>query len=158
MTEPSTKSASTRVSKIIKASRKAVYRAFLDPDSVAAWFHPDGMTGHVHTFEPREGGKFRISLTYQDAKNSSGKTSQGTDTYQGRFVKLVSNETIVEVIEFESKEPGFAGEMRMTVTLADADGGTEVTVLSEDIPGGIRPEDNETGGRMALQNLAAFLE
>src|SRR5712692_1887154 len=120
MAEPSTKSASTRVSKIIKASRQAVYQAFLDADSVAAWLHPDGMTGHVHTFEPREGGKFRISLTYQDAKNSpGGKTSQDTDTYQGRFVKLVPNETIVEVIEFESQQPEFAGEMRMTVTLAD---------------------------------------
>jgi hypothetical protein len=48
----------------------------------------------------------------------------------------------------------------MTITwhLADAAGGTEVTVLCEDIPTGIRLEDNELGSRSSLQKLAAFIE
>ena len=48
--------------------------------------------------------------------------------------------------------------MRMTVSLADANGGTEITILCEDIPKGIRPEDNELGCKESLQKLAAFLE
>jgi uncharacterized protein YndB with AHSA1/START domain len=117
------------------------------------------MTMHIHTFEPREGGKFRISLRYQDVNNSpGGKTSEDTDTYHGTFAKLIPNEKIVQVIEFETQDPGFAGEMRVTTTLSDADGGTEVTVSTEDLLTGVRPEDNETGGRMALENLAALLE
>lgn len=84
MTESSVKRASTRVSRIVKAERKAVYHAFLDPDSVASWLSPDNMMGHVHAFDAREGGTFRISLTYQDQAHSlSGKTSEDTDTYQG---------------------------------------------------------------------------
>ena len=43
------------------------------------------------------------------------------------------------------------GEMRMTVSFADVDGGTEVAVLCEDIPEGIRPEDNETCCKESLQ-------
>jgi uncharacterized protein YndB with AHSA1/START domain len=159
MTEPSTKGASTRVSRIIKAPRTAVYQAFLDRDAVAAWLPPETMTGRVHTFEPREGGIFRLSLTYQNSEDSQrGKTSEDTDTVQGRFAELVPDERIVWVTEFESQDPAFAGEMRITFSLADVDGGTEVSVLCEDIPQGVRPEDNELGSRSSLQNLAALLE
>ena len=45
------------------------------------------MTSHVHEFEAREGGSFRISLTY-DAPTGTGKSAAHTDTYHGRFVKL----------------------------------------------------------------------
>lgn len=159
MTEPSVKGASTRVSKIIKAPRKAVYQAFLDRDAVTAWLSHDNMRGHVHAFDAREGGAFRISLTYQDPEHSpGGKTSEDTDTYQGRFVESVPYAKIVEVTEFESQDPAFADEMRITVSLADTDGGTEITMLCQDIPKGIRLEDNELGCKESLQKLAALLE
>jgi uncharacterized protein YndB with AHSA1/START domain len=159
MAEVSISGGSTRISRIIKAPRQKVYQAFLDPKAVAAWFAPDNMRVLVHTFDPREGGLFRISLTYQNPEDSErGKTTGDTDTYHGRFVKLIPNEKIVEVIEFESQEPGFAGEMRMTVMLADVDGGTEVSLLYENVPVGIRPEDNEAGSRQSLQKLAALVE
>ena len=100
MTKPSDKRASTRVSRIIKAPRKAIYQACLDPDALASWRVPDTMNAHVHVFDAREGGTFRMSLTYQDPRHSpGGKTSEGTDTFQGRFVEMVPDEKIVEVIE-----------------------------------------------------------
>ncbi len=158
MTERFAKGTSTCVSKIIKAPRKAVYQAFLDPDSVASWLSPDNMKGQVHAFDAREGGIFRMSLTYLDPQHSlGGKTSEDTDTFQGRFVELVPYSKIVEVVEFESQDPAFAGEMRLSVSLADVDGGTEVTILCQDIPIGIRPEDNELGCRESLQKLAALM-
>jgi uncharacterized protein YndB with AHSA1/START domain len=159
MNESSAKRASTRVSRIIKAEGKAVYHAFLDPDSVASWLAPNNMRGHVHAVDAREGGTFRMSLTYQNPGHSlAGKTSEDTDTFQGRFVELVPDAKIVEVAEFESQDPSFTCEMRMTVSFADANGGTEITILCEDIPKGIRPEDNELGCKESLQKLAAFLE
>ncbi len=159
MTQPSGEGRSTRVSQFIKAPREVVYRALLDPDAVAAWLSPDNMRGHVHTFEPHEGGKFRMSLTYLDQADSPrGKTTDDTDTFEGRFVELRPYEKLVEVFVFESQQPEFAGEMRMTWSLADADGGTEVTVLCEDIPKGIRLEDNEVGSKQSLRKLAGFVE
>jgi uncharacterized protein YndB with AHSA1/START domain len=149
----------TQVSQFIKAPRPVVYQAFLEPDAVAAWLAPDTMKGQVHTYEPREGGRFRMSLTYQNPEDAqSGKSSGDTDTFEGRFVELVPNEKIVWVTEFESEQPGMAGEMKITWSLADAEGGTEVTVFFEDIPEGIRLEDNETGSRETLRKLAAFVE
>jgi uncharacterized protein YndB with AHSA1/START domain len=151
--------ASTKVSRIIKAPRKAVYKACLDPDALAAWRVPDSMKARVHVFDAREGGTYRMSLTYRDPKQSpGGKTSEDTDTFQGRFVELVADEKIVEAIEFDSHDPGFAGEMKMTTRLTDAEDGTEITILCEDLPAGIRPEDNETGTRQSLRKLAALLE
>jgi uncharacterized protein YndB with AHSA1/START domain len=66
-----------------------VYAALIDPDAVAIWKVPDGMSCRVHEFEAREGGAFRISLTY-DAPDRAGKTAPNTDTYRGRFVELRS--------------------------------------------------------------------
>ncbi len=51
------------------------------------------MTSHVHEFDPREGGSFRISLTY-DAPGSTGKSAPHTDTYHGHFARLVPDEHI----------------------------------------------------------------
>jgi uncharacterized protein YndB with AHSA1/START domain len=160
--QPSNKGRSTRVSKVIRAPREVVYRAFLEPDAVASWLPPDGMRGHIHAFEPQEGGKFQMSLTYVDRlETPRGKTSEDTDTFKGRFVKLLPYRKIVWAVEFQSDQPDFAGEMTVTWNLADAggvDGGSEVTVLCEGIPKGIRLEDNESGSRSSLQKLAAFIE
>ncbi len=150
---------STRVSTLVKAPREAVYRAFLDPDALAAWLAPDAMRGQVERFEPREGGQFRMSLIYIDQRDSPrGKTSDDTDRFEGRFLELIPNQKIVWAVEFESDQPEFAGEMRIIWSLADADGGTQVIVLFEDIPNGIRLEDNELGSRQSLRKLAAFVE
>jgi uncharacterized protein YndB with AHSA1/START domain len=148
---------STRISRHLKAPRAKVYRALVDADAIAKWKVPDGMTSDVHTFEGREGGMFRVSLTY-DAPAEAGKTSAHTDTYHGRFVKLVPNERVVEVVEFETSDPALRGEMTITTTLADADGGTELTARHDGLPPGVSPVDNETGWRMALAKLAALVE
>ncbi len=114
---------STRITRHVNAPRASVYRALLDPRAIAKWMVRNGMTSKVHAFEPREGGSFRISLTY-DAPTSTGKTSAHTDTYHGRFLSLVPNEQVAEVVEFETADPNMKGEMTITFSLSDADGGT----------------------------------
>ena len=71
MTEAS--SGSMLVSRIIKAPRKTVYHAFLDPEAVASWLAPDNMRARVHTFDPCEGGKFRIENLSALTKNDELK-------------------------------------------------------------------------------------
>jgi uncharacterized protein YndB with AHSA1/START domain len=148
---------STRIKYHMNAPRASVYRALLDAGAVAKWKVPTGMTSHVHTFDAREGGSFRTSLTY-DAPTGTGKTTTRTDTYHGRFVKLVTNVQVVEVTEFETTNPALRGVMTITTTLADADGGTDVLAVHDGLPRGLSPADNETGWRMALAKLAALVE
>ena len=149
---------STKVSRVIKASRKAIYRALTDPAALVKWRVPDGMTARMHEFDARPGGRYRMSLTYRDAKGAPGKTTADTDTFEGRFVELVPDEKIVEVIVFEADDAKFAGEMTMTTSLADTEGGTLMTILHENLPTGVRPEDNELGTTMSLRKLAEFVE
>lgn len=148
---------STRISRHVNAPRADVYHALLSARAVAAWRVPVGMTSRVHEFDAREGGSFRISLTY-DEPTRTGKSTAHTDTYHGHFVKLVPNERVVEVTEFETDDAAMRGEMTITFTLTDADGGTEVFAVHDNLPPGLSPADNETGWRMALDKLAAFVE
>ena len=106
--------------------------------------------------DPREGGPFRISLTY-DEPTGTGKTTAHTDTYHGRFVKLVPNEQVVEIVQFETTDPAMTGEMTITTTLADADGGTDVVAVHDGLPRGVPIADNEAGWREALAKLAALV-
>ena len=148
---------STRVSRHVNAPRPAVYRALVDAGAIAEWRVPDGMTACVHEFDAREGGAFRISLSY-DTPAGTGKSAAHTDTYHGHFVRLVPDEQVVEVFEFETADPGLRGEMTMTTTLTDAGGGTDVLVVHEGIPDQVPAADNETGTRMALASLARLVE
>jgi uncharacterized protein YndB with AHSA1/START domain len=63
-----------------------------------------------------------------------------------------------QAISFDSVDPAFSGKMTMVVTFEETDGGTEVTIVFEHIPSGIRPEDNEAGCRSSLEKLARYLE
>jgi uncharacterized protein YndB with AHSA1/START domain len=147
----------TQIRGHVRAPRPSVYRALLDADAVAKWRVPAGMNSHVHEFDAREGGSFRVSLTY-DSPDAAGKSAAHTDTYHGHFVRLVPDRQVVEVLEFETADPGLQGTMTITTTLTDADDGTDVVVVHEGIPDSVPAADNETGSRMALANLAKLVE
>jgi uncharacterized protein YndB with AHSA1/START domain len=155
------------VTRIIRAPRPLVYRALLDPADVERWMVPDSMTSHIHSFDAHVGGGFRISLTYgipSDAgRTGAGKTSARTDTYHGTFVRLVPDEQVVEVLEFETSDPAIRGLMTVTITLADADAVdgtrcTEITCVHDNLPRGVPPADNELGWRESLAKLARLVE
>jgi uncharacterized protein YndB with AHSA1/START domain len=147
----------TRLSRRIRAPRSRVYRALLDAEAVQQWMVPDSMTSQVHSFDAHEGGEFRISLHYETPTNA-GKTSAQTDSFHGRFVKLVRDTEVVEVVEFETDDPTMQGEMTITYLLGDADDGTNLTGVHENLPPGVSPADNELGWSMSMDKLAALVE
>jgi len=150
---------STRTSRLIKASREALYRAFTDPAALAVWLAPDQMTAKVHEFDGRVGGGYQMSLFYPSSEQVyRGKTSEREDRFTARFVELTPPTRIVQAITFDSADPTVAGEMSMTVTFEERDSGTEVTILFEQIPPGIQPEDNDAGTRSSLEKLARYVE
>ncbi|MVU83308.1 hypothetical protein GPX89_39480 [Nocardia sp. ET3-3] len=147
----------TNVERFVGAPRANVFRALLDARSVRTWMVPDGMSSRVLEFDPRVGGRFRISLTY-DRPTEAGKTTAHTDTFHGVFARLVPDREVVQTVEFETEDPDLRGEMTVTYTLVDAPGGTTVTARHENLPPGLSPRDNETGFRMALAKLARLNE
>jgi uncharacterized protein YndB with AHSA1/START domain len=76
------------------------------------------------------------------APTGAGKTTAHTDTYHGRFIELVPDEKVVEVVEFETADPALQGEMTITMTLADADGATELLAVHDGLPPGLSLVDS----------------
>ena len=117
------------------------------------------LTSHVHVFDASEGGTFRISLTYDDPDSGIGKSDARTDTFHGRFVRLVPDAEVVQAVEFESDDPTMQGEMTITYTLTAAHGrGTDLVGQHEGLPPGVTPADNELGWNLSIDKLASLVE
>jgi len=150
--------ASTRASRIIDAPAEKLYWAFIDPAALVAWLPPGEMVGKIHEFDGRIGGGYRMSLYYPPSVRAfHGKTAPREDRVDVRFVEVVPARRIVEAVNFVTDDPAFLGEMTMVVTFEDVSGGTEVTIVCENLPPGLRPEDNEAGSRMSLEQLDRYV-
>ena len=141
----------------VRAEPDEVYRAVLDPFAVAAWRVPNGMSAKIHEFDAREGGRFRISL-HPHAAGEASRSADGTETFHGRFTRLLPGQLVVEAIEFDSRDPRLAGILTITTELREVDGGTEVTMVYDDIPDAAQGAADEVALQMALVRLAAWVE
>ena len=143
--------------RIILKPPSSIYQAFMDPKALVSWLPPEGMVGELEEFQAFEGGKYKMALTYIETNYTAGKTSDNVDVVQAKFLKLIKDKQIVQQIEFESDDPSFAGKMSMSWNLRVVPGGSEVTVICENVPEGIQQDAHEEGLNSTLANLDAFL-
>jgi uncharacterized protein YndB with AHSA1/START domain len=115
------------------------------------------MRGEILAFDTREGGTFRMAFIYE-GDGGHGKTTDNADVFEGRFAELMPNRRVVELVEFESDDPAFAGTMRIVTALEPVEDATRVTVSCENGPPGISEDDHKKGIASSLENLAAFVE
>ncbi|KAM9866644.1 hypothetical protein ACIFOC_00850 [Leucobacter aridicollis] len=147
-----------RASLLIHADAATVFAALTDRDALAAWLPPKGMHGRFERFDMREGGSFRLVLTYEDAGGAPGKTSADADVSEVRIAQLVPGERLVHEVDFESDDPAFQGTMRMEWTVRSTAEGTDVEIVARNVPSGVRARDHAAGLTSSLANLAALLE
>ena len=147
-----------RASKDIAASTERVYAALVDPEALAVWLPPEGMTGRFEWFDARPGGSYRLVLTYADSSDSPGKATADSDIADARFVDLVPGERIVQAVDFVSDDPAFSGTMTMTWSVTPNGEGSRVEIEAVDVPSGILAEDHAVGMASSLANLATYLE
>ena len=144
------------VSKIIDAPPQTLYQAFMDPDSLIKWLPPEGMSGEIGLFEPIVGGRYQLTLTYEDKDATLGKTTENTDSLEGTFLELVPDKKIVEAGVFDSEDSAFAGNMIMTWYFEEVAQGTKVMIIAENVPIGIKKGDHIDGLNSTLENLESF--
>lgn len=142
--------------RLVHGSVEAVFAAFADPSAWIEWLPPTGMTGRIETFEFRNGGVFRLILTYSDPIEV-GKAGGNEDVVEGHFADLIPDQQMVQLVTFPSHDPAFAGTMRMTWTLTPDPQGALVTITAEDVPQGISAADHKTGMESTLANLDRFV-
>jgi uncharacterized protein YndB with AHSA1/START domain len=145
-------------SRIVAAPPERVYDALVDPDALAEWLPPAGMTARIEGFDLRPGGAYRMVLTYADASSAPGKSTAESDIVDARFTEIVPGARVAYAVDFVSDDPAFAGTMTMTWEITAADGGSRVDIRADDVPAGISPEDHAAGLASSLANLAKHLE
>ena len=158
MTADLQKGRTDSATRFIAASADVIYRAFVNPAAWLQWLPPDGMTGRIYEFDARPGGTYRMALTYAGDHSNAAKTSDDTDVVEGRFAEFVPNDRVVRIVTFQSDNPALAGAIRMTWRLSPAQGGTDVSIIAENVPAGISKADHDIGMRSTLENLARFVE
>jgi uncharacterized protein YndB with AHSA1/START domain len=147
-----------RAALLFHVDSSAVYSALTHEEALTAWLPPTGMHGRFEHFDMREGGSYRLVLTYDDASGAPGKTSAAEDVSEVRVVRLVPGELVVQEVDFASDDPAFHGTMRMEWSVRRTPEGTEVALTARDVPPGIRASDHAAGLTSSLANLAAHLE
>src|SRR5262249_59573875 len=121
--------------RIIPVTPERLCRALTDPAELTQWLPPQGMSGRFERFDFREGGGYRMILSYDaPPAGTSGKTSANEDVVDLRFTQIELHRRIVQVVDFRSDDPAFSGPMTMTWMLRPADGGTEVRIVAENVP------------------------
>jgi uncharacterized protein YndB with AHSA1/START domain len=139
-------------SRLVAASPDAIFRAFVEPQLLAQWLPPEGMTGRLERFDPAVGGGFRMRLTF-DHPDGRGKHSDDSDVADTRIVALEPPNRVVWEVDFPSDDPSFAGTMTMAWSFAAGEVGAIVTVRCTDVPAGIDPEDHAVGLASSLAQL-----
>jgi len=147
-----------RASRVIDAPAERIYAAMIDPDALAAWLPPTGMTGTFDRFDARVGGSYRMVLTYDDPTGAPGKATADSDIAEARFVDLQPGRLVTQAVDFVSDDPAFDGTMLMIWEVSESGDGSLVEFRAEDVPSGISADDHSAGLASSLANLAAYVE
>lgn len=138
--------------------RERVFAALTQPGALLRWLPPRGMQGRFERFDMRDGGSYRLVLTYDDASDAPGKTTAGSDVSEVRVVRVVEGESLLQEVDFVSDDPAVRGTMTMEWTLRSVDEGTMVELEARDVPVGVHARDHAEGLTSSLSNLAGLLE
>jgi uncharacterized protein YndB with AHSA1/START domain len=114
------------ITRIFDAPRALVYRAFTDPDQLAAWFGPVGFSVPRDSVEidARVGGHQRFTMV-SDADPAQASPVDAT------FVEVIENELLVGEQD-TSQVPGLGGAiMRMRLEFHDEPGGRTRLVVTQ---------------------------
>lgn len=140
------------LTRVFDAPRDLVWRMWTDPAHMARWWGPHGFTNPVCEMDVRRGGTLRIDMRAPDG---------AVYPMTGTFVEVVPRERLVFIAFAQDSDGTTALECPTTVTFADADGKTRVTVhahavgLTAAAPGMLAGMD--AGWSQSLDKLAAAI-
>ena len=132
------------VRRTFDAPPERLFRAFTDPDHLAAWYAPGDMAAEVHALEAEPDGQLSVSMVGGDERHEC----------EGTFLEVVENERLVHTWRWRHAPEA---ESRVTVEFEATDGGTAVVLTHERLPGREAVEEHAQGWTGILENLAATL-
>lgn len=134
--------------RVLKAAPKKVFRAFTDPNAMAAWLPPYGFLCTVHEMNVKVGGTYR--MTFHNFSTGS------SHSFGGKYVEIKPNEFLKYTDRFE--DPSLPEEMTTTVWLKKVSVGTEIRIVQEGIPAVIPLEACYLGWQDSLDKLTRLVQ
>jgi uncharacterized protein YndB with AHSA1/START domain len=153
------------ISRIFKAPREAVWKAWTDPEGIKNWWGPENFTAPEARIDLRPGGKYVFCM------RGVGLDGVVRDFWStGVYREIVPLKKIVCTDSFADPEGNvvpatyygmsedFPLEMEVTVTLEDEMGGTRMTLHHAGIPEGEMKDLTGQGWNGSFDKLARLLE
>jgi len=137
-------------SRIVFAPEDTLYDAMTDGSQLGQWLLPEAEGIRIDAFDLRPGGRFRFALEAAD--------DCAVLAVNGRFVDMVQDQQIVQIVELESPLRGFAGTMRIIWSLEDVPEGTCLRLAARDVPPGLDADWLTRQFEAALDRLALLVE
>lgn len=128
------------------APKEFVYRAYTEPDLVRQWWHANRGEMTVCDIDLRVGGQWRYAMDVPGF---------GEVGFHGEYKEIVTNERLVSTEVFEGAPDSPALD---TLTLAEQDGRTTMTILVEHKDKQSRDMHIESGMEDGLQDAFDRLE
>lgn len=144
---------SVRITKRVKAPVGKVYRAFIEPEQLERWMHPDDFETPSAQNDPKVGGAGEV-IHAQAGKELGG--------FRWQYTEMVPDcRLVMDCYFFMFDEDPGEGRSRLTIELHEVEADvTEVTLihdrLGEAPPGGHAGVDS--GWTQALDELGRHLE
>jgi uncharacterized protein YndB with AHSA1/START domain len=126
------------ISRLLKAPRAALWRAWTEPDRLKEWWCPKPWVTEVRAFELRPGGAFHTFMSGPDG---------GSSDNPGCFLEIVPGERIVSTSMLLGGWRPATPWMAMTavITFADEAGGTRYTATAMHPDAATRDKHAEMG-------------
>jgi len=152
MKHPSTTDQEIVITRIFAAPRQLVWQAWTDPGHLAQWWGPRNFTNPVCQLDVRPGGAIHIVM----------RAPNGVDyPMAGRYREIAAPEKLVYTSGALDEKGKLMFELLHTVTLAERDGRTTLTIKSRVIQttAGADKYTNgyEAGMTQSLERLASHL-
>jgi uncharacterized protein YndB with AHSA1/START domain len=134
--------------RIVRATRGQVFRAWTDPDQVAQWWGPDGFTNTIEEMDLRPGGAWRLVMHGPDGVDYKNKSI---------YIEIAEPERI---IYSHISDPKF----RMTANFDEQNGGTTKVTMrmrfdtAADCNRVVKERGLDQGAEQTLERLSNFME
>ncbi len=139
--------------RIIRAPRARVYEAWTNPEIMEQWFGSPTMVCSSVSIDLRAGGSYRIEAVRKEASTISAEDiceGRPFNAVVGSYTKIVPNQ-LLQFTWTAAWAP--EEESLVTVSLKDAPGGTEITILHEKFLSEASRDAHNNGWSHALGNI-----
>lgn len=137
------------IERLFDAPRELVFACWIEPEHVARWMGPKGFTSSSLANDPRPGGHYRVHMVDPDG---------GEHWLQGVFREITPPERLVRTFCWaDANGNPIRPETLLTVTFADVNGHTRLTLHQEVFESVAARDDHQRGWSGSFDRLAEYL-